>query len=239
MKNNFQLPTNTSAMNREHMSVAFAIDTSSSVSLTALHNINTCLNRFKSIVCSDERAARCVDVAVVTFADSTKVVLDWCPIMEMPSIDLERGCLTDLNGGVLQAATMIREQSKRYNAAGIIEKKPYLIVMTDGMDTVTSSVNEAANYVVPRERDGKLKVFFLGVDDYDRECAAQLTQGAGSMVFEIRDDTYDFSDFFDFAANSTKAASVSAVGEAIIVDTPIAKGESKIEAVNLSEWLNN
>ena len=234
----FEMPSS-SALNREHMSVAFAIDVSSSVSDQALRNIQSCLNRFKGIVCADERAARCVDVAVVTFGNDTNVVLDWCPVMDMPGIELQRSSLTDLNGGVLKAATMIREQSRRYNEAGIVEKKPYLIVMTDGMDTVTDNVDEAANYVVPRERDGKLKLFFLGVDCYDRATAAQLTEGAGSMVFEIHDDKYDFSDFFDFAANSTKAASVSAVGEAIQVATPIATGESKIEAVNLSDWLNN
>ena len=233
----FELPS-TSAMNREHMSVAFAIDVSSSVSEQAMRNIQSCLDRFKGIVCADERAARCVDVAVVTFGDATNVVLDWCPIMEMPHIRLDRGCLTDLNGGVLKAATMIREQSRRYNEAGIVEKKPYLIVMTDGCDTVTGNVDEAAAYVVPRERAGKLKLFFLGVDSYDRQTAAQLTEGGGNWIFEIRDDSYDFSDFFDFAANSTKAASESAPGEAIVVATPIGTDDSMIKAVNLNDWLN-
>lgn len=227
-----------SALNREHMSVVFAIDTSGSLSDTAMRNITSCINRFKDTVCADERAAKCVDVAVVTFADTVNVNLDWCPIATMPPMEFRRGALTDLSGGVLKAAQMIREHSHRYNEAGIVEKKPYLIVMTDGMDTVTGNVAAAAEYVAPRERDGKLKVFFLGFDAYDREAAAQLTAGAGSRVFEVTSGDYDFTDFFDFAANSVKAASVSAPGEKLSVSTPIATGESNVAAVDLDDWLN-
>lgn len=227
------------AWNREHMSVAFAIDTSSSLSDAAMRNINANFNRFKSIVCHDEKAAKCVDVAVVSFADNVTVVQDWCPIADLRPIELSQDGCTDLNGGVLKAATMIREHSAQYNEAGIIEKKPYLIIMTDGMDTITGNVDEAADYVVNRERDGKLKVFFLGFDDYDRKTAAELTAGSGSRVFEVTDGNYNFNDFFDFAANSVKAASVSAPGESISVKTPIGTSDSNIAAVDLDSWLNS
>ena len=156
----------------------------------------------------------------------------------MPQMEFGRGSLTDLSGGVKKAAEMIREHSRCYNEAGIIEKKPYLIVMTDGMDTVSGNVRAAADYVAPRERDGKLKVFFLGFDHYDRGAAAELTAGSGSRVFEVTTGDYDFTDFFDFAANSVKAASVSAPGERLAVDTPIATGESNVSAVSLDDWLN-
>ena len=227
------------AFNREHMSVAFAIDTSSSLSNEAMRNINANFNRFKDIVCQDERAARCVDVAVVSFADRVAVEQDWCPVADLRRIELSQAGCTDLNGGVLKAATMIREHSGQYNSAGIIEKKPYLIIMTDGMDTITGNVDEAADFVVPREREGKLKVFFLGFDDYDRATAAQLTAGSGSRVFEVVDGDYNFNDFFDYAANSVKAASVSAVGDKISVNTPIGTSDSNIAAVDLDSWLNS
>lgn len=234
----FEMPA-AGALNRERMDVAFAIDVSSSLSEQAMRNIQSNLNRFKGIVCQDEKAAKCVDVCVVSFADDVTVVQDWCNIADMRPVELRQGGCTDLNGGVLKAATMIREHGGRYNEAGIIEKKPFLIIMTDGMDTVTGSVEDAAAYVVPRERDGKLKVFFLGFDEYDRAAAARLTEGSGCRTFEVTSGDYDFTDFFDYAANSTKAASVSAPGAKLSVKTPIGTPDSNVAAVNLDDWLNN
>lgn len=226
------------AMNREHMSVAIAVDLSSSLTAEAVRNITANLNRFKGIVCQDEKAAKCVDVCVVSFSDHVKVEQDWCPIADLPTFEFSQGGCTNLNGAVMKAATMIRERSGQYAEAGIVEKKPYLIVMTDGMDTVRGNVDEAADYVSKRERDGKLKVFFLGFGAYDRATAAQLTAGSGCAVFEVTSGSYDFTDFFDFAGNSVKAASVSAPGASLAVDTTIGTPASNTKAVDLNEFLN-
>lgn len=227
------------AMNRERMSVAIAVDVSSSLSRRAMDNIMANLNRFKGIVCQDAKAAKCVDVCVISFADQVTVEQDWVPIADMRSFELRQGGCTDLNGAVMKAAAMIRERSARYAEAGLVEKKPYLIVMTDGMDTVKGNVDEAADFVSQRERDGKLKLFFLGFGDYDRTTAAQLTAGSGCAVFEVASGSYDFTDFFDFAGNSVKAASVSAPGAKLPpVSTPINTPASNTKAVNLDEFLN-
>ncbi|WP_080798051.1 vWA domain-containing protein [Arabiibacter massiliensis] len=234
----FEMPA-VEAMNRERMSVAIAVDVSSSLPPEAMRNVVANLNRFKGIVCQDEKAAKCVDVCVVSFADQVKVEQDWLPIADMRSFEFAQGGCTDLDGAVMKAAEMIREHSRRYAEAGIVEKKPYLIVMTDGMDTVKGNVDAAADYVARRERDGKLKVFFLGFGDYDRATAAQLTAGSGCAVFEVDSGSYDFTDFFDFAGNSVKAASLSAPGAKLPpVSTPINTPASNTKAVNLDEFLN-
>ena len=221
------------------MSVAFALDVSSSITREQLQNIQDNVNAFSGIVCENEAAASGVDVCVYTFADTVTEIVPWCSIRDMPSVELVQGALTDLNGGALAAAKAIRQRSADYASLGLIEKKPYLIIMSDGCDTVTHSVQSAAEYIVPRERDGKLKTFFLGYGAYDRRAAAQLTEGNGSIVFEVRGPNCPFDEFFDFVGNSVKVASVSAPGADIQVNTTVNQEDSAIQVNLLDTFLNS
>lgn len=227
------------AMNREHMSVVLAVDTSGSVAGEPPRQINANLNRFKECVCEDPVAASCVDVCVIAFDDEPRVIQDWVPVSQMQPIELTSGGLTDLNGAVLLAVEKLRERSREYAANGVLEKKPYLIVMTDGQDNVTGAVSEAAALVTRRTNEGKLKLFFLGYGAYDRTAAAQLTEANGRWCFQVRDGCFDFHDFFDFVGNSVKAVSVSAPGERVSVPTNINSDISNVQTVDLDSWLSD
>lgn len=227
------------AIDKDHMSVLIAVDTSSSVSGAALRNINANLNNFKRIVCEDPVAAKCVDVCVISFDDGVRVIQDWCPIKDMQSFELTCGGCTDLNGAVLTGIRKIRERSAEYVAQGIVERKPYLIVMTDGFDTVTGNVDAAADLVYQRVTGNKMKLWFLGYGEYDKATASKLCRAHGDWCFEVKNGDFNFNDFFDFAANSVKAVSVSAPGEKVKVDTTVGTDQSNVGMVPLRDaWLN-
>lgn len=237
--NEFAQPTgNDSSMNEERMAVLLNLDVSSSVSPNGLRAIERNVSHFRDVVCSDGRAARCVDVAVITFADHVTTVVDWCNVRDMPDIHLASEGLTDLNSGCLMGAEMLRDRGRLYGDMGLTAKKPYLITMTDGFHTVGGDVGPAAEFISEREAGGKLKHWFLGLEGYDRKAAAHLTKASGCRVFEIDGDAQWSFDFFDFAANSVKAASVSAPGERLHVETPIATGGSPVKAVSVEDFLN-
>lgn len=230
------------AVDKDHMSVLIAIDTSGSVSGEAIRNINSNLNNFSRIICQDPVAAKCVDVCVITFDDQVRVVQDWCPVKDMHSFKLTSGGCTDLNGAVLTGIQKIRDRSRLYRAQGIVERKPYLIVMTDGFDTVTGNVDEAARLAAERITEGKMKLWFLGYGAYDKDTAAKLCHANGNWCFEVRDGDFNFNDFFDFAANSVKAVSVSAPNERVCVDTPVGTSASNVSMRSLptpEDWLND
>lgn len=227
------------SLNNEHMSVALLIDTSSSVDGTPLDNIVANVNRFKANVCENPQAAKCVDVCLIAFDDRVRIVQDWRPIKDMQAVELSAGGCTDLNGAVLTGIEKIRERSRLYAENGVVEKKPYLIVLTDGCDTVAGNVDEAAALAGERIEQGKLKLFFLGFGDYDKATAAQLCASNGGWCFEVQDGDYDFNDFFDFVGNSVKAVSVSATDAQICVATPIGTDQSNVSTVNLDSWLNS
>lgn len=234
----FAQPAGGSSMNEERMAVLLNLDVSSSVSAEERAAIERNVSHFRDVVCSDERAARCVDVAVVTFGDRVTTLVDWCNVRDLPDVRLEGEALTDLNGGCLRGAEMLRDRGRVYGQMGLVAKKPYLITMTDGCHTTGGDVGPAAELIAERESSGKLKHWFLGLEGYDREAAARLTQAGGCRVFEIGGGAEWSFDFFDFAANSVKAASVGAPGERVHVDTPIASGSSPVKAVSLDDWLN-
>ena len=223
----------------QHMSVVLAIDTSGSVQ-PFIHIINQNLNRFRDIICEDKEAEENVDVCVISFDDEVHIVQDWRPIKDMRPSELRCGCLTDLNGAVITGIEKIRERTRYYHENEMMaEKKPYLIVMTDGADTVRGNVDEAAQLVNERIGEGKMKLFFLGVGDYDKATAAQLNRANGKFCFEMKDGDYDFHEFFDFAANSVKAASTSAPGATLHVPTTIGTADSSVAVTSLDGWLNN
>lgn len=230
------------AVDKDHMSVLIAIDTSGSVSGDAISNINANLNNFARIICQDPVAAKCVDVCVISFDDRVQVIQDWVPVKDMRSFELTCGGCTDLNGAVLTGIQKIRDRSRLYRAQGIVERKPYLIVMTDGFDTVTGNVNEAAKLAAERISENKLKLWFLGYGSYDQDAAAKLTHAQGNRVFHVEGGDFNFNDFFDFAANSVKAVSVSAPGERVSVSTPVGTSASNVSMRALpdpADWLND
>lgn len=241
MKSRFETPV-FRAIEMEHMAVCVLLDTSSSVSGRQIRNIVANVNRFPKTVCKDPTAAKCVDVCVIAFNDQPRVLQDWVNVQDMGSLELRAEGCTDLNGAVILGIEKLREQGRRYFDQGIVEKKPYLIVMTDGEDTVTGNVEQAARLVEERTNEDKLKLFFLGFGEYDRTTAAMLTK-AGSKdrpwCFEVDNGDFNFDDFFDFVGNSVRAASVSAPGALVKVATPIGTADSNVKTVSLDDWLND
>lgn len=228
------------AIDKDHMSVLIAVDTSGSVSGEAIRNINANLNNFKRIICTDPLAAKCVDICVISFDDEVKVIQDWCPIKDMRSFELTCGGRTDLSGAVFTGIKKIREWSEEYARKGITERKPYFILMTDGFDNVSDNLDAAADYVYQRVTEGKMKLWFLGFGEYDKTTASKLCRAHGDWCFEVKNGDFNFNDFFDFAANSVKAASVSSPGARITVDTNVGTEQSNVDMVPLrNAWIND
>lgn len=226
------------ALDKDHMSVLIAVDTSGSVAGDPIRSINDCLSRFKARVCEDAVAARCVDVCVISFNDTVSVVQDWCPIKDMRALELEAGGCTDLNGAILKGVEKIRERSAVYATQGVTERKPFLVLLTDGGDTVAGNVDEAARVVGQRVADGKMKLFFLGFGAYDKSVAAKLTE-KDRWFFGVENGDVDYWDFFDFAANSVKVMSSKEPGRPAHVETTVGTPDSNVRAFTSDSFLDD
>lgn len=226
--------------NNYHMSVVFVIDTSGSMAGTPLDNAVAGINGFKSYLDKQPGCRDCVDVAVVAFDDTVRVVQDWVPVSEMGTILLDSGGCTDLAGGIKKGVELLRRRSKECAELGVLEKKPYMILLTDGYHNVGGGLDEAIDLADKRISDGKMKLFFLGYgEEYDKMTAAKLTRNQGKFCFEVTGPDAPFGDFFDFIGNSTKTASESSPDEKIYVETSIGTDESPVKITPLNAWLND
>lgn len=229
-------------VSQARMSVVLLVDNSGSMDGKPMASVNRALSDFKAYVCSDSVAADSVDVLVITLGDGAKVVQNWTSVRDMQEFSFVANGMTDLAGGFHMGVEMLRDRSMLYAKIGAVEKKPYIVVFTDGYDNFPSSndsytMNSVADVVYNRVREGKLKVFFLGAGDYDKRVAAQLTKAEKCIAFELK-DRFDYSEFFDFIANSVKAESVKSPGEALNVKTNVGRPESNVAVVDLTDWLN-
>lgn len=223
-------------INESHMPVLIAGDISGSMAGLPIQNVNKSINRFASDVCKDPKAAGRVDVAVIGFNDAPRIEQNWRPITEMNQVNFVAGGGTNISAALEKGVEMLRERGHLYEDVGIEVKMPYLILITDGYG---GDVTEIAKVIKQRTADRKMKLWVLAVKGYDKESAAQLTDG--KRVFElVNEDGYDFSEFFDFMAVSVKAVSTSAPGQdTVSVKSNIGREGSTCRVPDLDAWLND
>lgn len=222
-------------VNMQHMPVAIVCDTSGSMSGTPIQNVNLSVNRLTEDVCKDPKAARLVDVAVLSFNEEPTVVQGFRPITELQPVQFTAEGGTNIPAALDMAISKIRERCKLYEENGIEIKMPYIILITDGYG---GDVTEIAQIIKKRTADKKMQLWVLAVKDYDKETVAKLTDG--KRVFELVDEAgYDFTDFFDFMAISIKAVSTSSPDQRIHVDNPLEKEHTNLKVPDLDDWLNS
>lgn len=231
--NDYDLPPE--HVNMQHMPVAIVCDTSGSMSGTPIQNVNLSVNRFTADVCKDPKAARLVDVAVLSFNEEPTVVQGFRPITELQPVQFTAEGGTNIPAALDMAINKLRERCRLYEENGIEIKMPYIILITDGYG---GDVTEIAQIIKKRTADKKMQLWVLAVKGYDKETVAKLTDG--KRVFELVDEAgYDFTDFFDFMAISIKAVSTSSPDQRIHVDNPLEKEHTNLKVPDLDDWLNS
>jgi len=196
------------APNEAHLACVLLLDTSGSMSGTPIDSLNRALQDFKDKVSMDDMAQKRVDIAIVEFNSSARLVQDFTPISEMQPVTLVATGSTAMGAGVNMAIDLVKDRNRFYNSLGTPVYKPWIFMITDGAPT--DSIDEAARRIQEEESkgtSGKLKFFALGVSGYDKATLFKLTK----RVMELSDT--DFAGIFDWMSESMVAISVSRVGE--------------------------
>ena len=130
MRNNFNDGSlSLSNVCEPHMPVIVLIDNSDSMSGLPIINVEKSVNRFASDICKDPKAADRVDICVMSFNDSVKVIQDWCPITEMKKVELSAGGGTNMSAALRTAVDKLRERRRLYEDNGIEVRMPYLLTV--------------------------------------------------------------------------------------------------------------
>lgn len=196
-------------VNEERLPVLILADTSISMD-HAMQDLNDSINYFIRKVCEDEKAARLIDLCIVSFDDTARVVLPWTNINRVEPVQMRAGGCTDPTAGLELAEMLTTERGRAYIDHGCMGKKAMILLITDGAQTCGKSPDEIIAKIRRRVDEKKLLISVLAVPGYDKEFVAKLTQG--KAVAELHGNSSGFAEAFDFYAISTKAVSKSAPG---------------------------
>ena len=191
------------APSEKHLACVLLLDTSGSMSGAAIEQLNHAVNQFKAKVSLDDTAKNCVDIAIITFSSSVKVVQNFVPVMEMDSVNLVADGGTSMGAGLSKALEMIKARNRFYDDLGTPVFKPWIFVVSDGVPT--DSIDAISKQIKAEDEKGKLKVIALGVKGYDKKSFTSFTH----RILELAD--YNFDKIFDWLAASMVTISVSKV----------------------------
>lgn len=204
------------SMGEPHLACALVLDTSGSMSGSAIRNLNEGIKRFKNNVMEDPIAQKRIDVALVTFNSKVQVYSDFTPISKMPTPELTAAGRTDMASAVNIALDLVNERTKMYQSLGTPCHKPWIFLITDGASTSeTEEMEKAAARVREAEMKGshgRLSFWALGVNGYDADDLFKFTD----RVIELADE--DFNGIFDWLSESFTFISQTGVGEEAEVD---------------------
>lgn len=202
--------------NESHMACMLLVDTSGSMSGEAIESLNEGLNNFKRDVIKDKRTEAILDVAIVEFNSTVRVVQPWCPISNMEPVKLTAGGGTAMEEGLRMAIDIVKERSKFYlEATGTVPYKPWIIMITDGYPN--GSIDEIAKEIADLDEKGKLHLWSLAVRGADNAMLNKLCGGKRALKL----NGTDFSGFFDWVNKSMRSVSQSVPGtKAKGVDLP-------------------
>jgi len=208
-----------------HMALIFLLDTSGSMSGKPINNLNEGLNRFKSEVCKDKQTRDILDVAIIAFNSTHRVVQEFCPIEYMESVELKATGITNMASAIQAALDMVDERSKLYKRTGTAPYKPWVMLLSDGAPT--DDITTAIVRIKEMEKNEKVSFRSLGVGNYDPQILHAL---CGEKVLKL--EGTDFTGFFDWVNKSMRSVSQSTPGERA---KPVPLGED-LSIDKLPDW---
>ena len=197
-----------SAPNEPHMACVLLLDTSGSMSGTPIASLNKAINDFKEQTSLDELAQKRVDIAIIEFNDTVRVVQDFTPLPQLQPVTLSATGCTAMGEAINVAIDKVKERNRFYASMGTPCFKPWIFMITDGAPT--DDISAARQRIIDEESKGahgKLKFWAVGVPGYSKDVLTSLTKRGIAL------DEAKFDGIFNWLSESMVAISVSRVDE--------------------------
>ena len=203
------------APNEPHLACVLLLDTSGSMNgypsaqEKPIESLNKAVRAFIEQTSMDELAKKRVDVAIIEFNDSARVIQEFTPLSMLEPITLTAGGRTAMGEGINLAIDKVKERNLFYNRMGTPCYQPWIFMITDGEPTDDiSSARERIKMEESKSSHGKLKFWSVGVPGYNKEIVTTLAK----RNIEVLDG--NFKGIFDWLSESMVIISVSQVGDA-------------------------
>ena len=187
------------------------IDTSYSMYGAPINELNEGLKLFQEQVLKDITAASRLEISVITFDSSVKVVQNFALLdsFDMPALFVEG--TTKLVDGVKVAIQKVKARKDYYKETHQKYYRPYVILVTDGAPDPDQDIDELKEEIIQGEL-GKHFVFWaFGVEQADMNMLKYISNQFPPKYIKGT----DFSTFFKWLSSSMTTISKSKVGDKI------------------------
>jgi len=113
------------APNEPHLACVLLLDTSGSMNGAPIRSLNQAINDFKEQTAMDDLAQKRVDIAIIEFNDSARVVQNFTPLSQMQPVSLSAGGMTAMGEGINRAIDMVKERNRFYASMGTPVFQPW------------------------------------------------------------------------------------------------------------------
>lgn len=182
------------APSEPHRACVLLLDTSGSMSGASIASMNKAIRVFKEQISLDELAQKCVDIAIIEFNDTARVVQEFIPLLQLQPVSLSAVGNSAMGEGINVAIDKIKERSAFYNSIGTPFYIPWIIMISRG--TPTDDISIARQRVIDeasKGSHGKLKFWAIGVSGYNQETLSSFTKHCIAI-----DDFINILDGFSF-----------------------------------------
>jgi uncharacterized protein YegL len=160
----------------------------------------------------DALARRRVELAVVTFGGTVKVLQPFVTADDFDPPALATGGLTPMGSGILTALDLLDARKSQYKVNGVSYYRPWVFLITDGAPEgePTETFRRAVRRVREEEAAHRLAFFCVGVEGAEMARLAELAPRPPLRLRGLR-----FVDLFVWLSRSTQQVAHSRVGDQV------------------------
>ena len=195
------------------------LDTSGSMDGARIAELQEGLHVLHNDLLQDSLAQKRVEIGIVTFGDTVRVVQDFVTAQELQVPHLAASGNTPLGGALRRGLELLRARKDDFKRNKINYYRPWVMLVTDGAPTDEWQA-AAAELAAEEDRDGAV-VFAIGVEEADFGVLRQISRKREPMRLK----GLQFRELFLWLSKSQKSVSGSRPGEKAQVPSPTGWGE--------------
>ncbi|MCH2021150.1 MAG: VWA domain-containing protein [Saprospiraceae bacterium] len=188
------------------------LDTSGSMSGSAIRELNRGLQEFYTAIEEDLIAANRLEVSIITFGSEIKTILDPSLIdnFDMPTLTVSG--TTRLVDAVRDAIKKTEERKQWYKETGQPYYRPIIVLITDGEPDQDQDVDGLSDDIQNAVDTKKFTFWGLGVKGFNHRILNHICPNSAPVIPLAG---YKFSEFFKWLSNSIGIITQSKEGDSI------------------------
>lgn len=202
--------------------VVLLLDTSGSMKGHPIKELNEGVKLLMQELLNDPEAKQRVEIAVITFGGTVKVIQDFKLPEDSNIPDFEASGSTPMGEAIEKGISLLTERKRKLREQGINYYRPWLVLITDGyptdMSLGDSKYKRVKDNLYQQEKNKHLISWFFGTETADFNLLKDLHPQVSGRVYKLKE--YKFKEIFLWLSASMSAVSRSQPGQKAGIPNP-------------------